>query len=104
MKPHFRTRRLRAGLWIAGVCACFAAIGFALRERNQERGNIPLFLAVAGTITAIGGLVMALIAAKLRWQQNRRYLARPAGFEPAAPSLEGSCSIQLSYGRALALR
>lgn len=27
-------------------------------------------------------------------------MARPAGFEPAAPSLEGSCSIQLSYGRA----
>ncbi len=26
-------------------------------------------------------------------------VARPAGFEPAAPSLEGSCSIQLSYGR-----
>jgi hypothetical protein len=26
-------------------------------------------------------------------------LARPAGLEPAAPSLEGSCSIQLSYGR-----
>jgi CRP/FNR family cyclic AMP-dependent transcriptional regulator len=26
-------------------------------------------------------------------------LARPAGFEPATPSLEGSCSVQLSYGR-----
>ena len=26
-------------------------------------------------------------------------MARPAGFEPAASSLEGSCSIQLSYGR-----
>ena len=26
-------------------------------------------------------------------------LARPAGFEPATSSLEGSCSIQLSYGR-----
>jgi hypothetical protein len=25
--------------------------------------------------------------------------ARPAGFEPAADCLEGSCSIQLSYGR-----
>ncbi len=31
-------------------------------------------------------------------------MARPAGFEPATPSLEGSCSIQLSYGRALSLR
>src|ERR1019366_6513844 len=26
-------------------------------------------------------------------------MARPAGLEPAATSLEGSCSIQLSYGR-----
>jgi hypothetical protein len=25
--------------------------------------------------------------------------ARPAGLEPAAPGLEGRCSIQLSYGR-----
>jgi hypothetical protein len=30
-------------------------------------------------------------------------LARPAGLEPAAPSLEGSCSIQLSYGRSQAI-
>ncbi len=26
-------------------------------------------------------------------------VARPAGIEPATPSLEGSCSIRLSYGR-----
>ena len=26
-------------------------------------------------------------------------LARPAGLEPAAPCLEGTCSIHLSYGR-----
>src|SRR5262245_21667344 len=25
--------------------------------------------------------------------------ARPAGIEPATPSLEGSCSVRLSYGR-----
>jgi hypothetical protein len=28
-----------------------------------------------------------------------KILARPAGFEPATTSLEGRCSIQLSYGR-----
>lgn len=30
-----------------------------------------------------------------------KVMARPAGFEPATPSLEGSYSIQLNYGRAL---
>ena len=29
---------------------------------------------------------------------NLRKLATPAGFEPATPSLEGWCSIRLSYG------
>lgn len=72
VKPHFWTGRLRAGLWIAGLCGGLAAIGFALRERNQELADIPLFLAVAGTIAAIGGLVMALIAVSLRAQQHRR--------------------------------
>lgn len=28
------------------------------------------------------------------------FVARPKGFEPLAKSLEGSCSILLSYGRA----
>ena len=31
------------------------------------------------------------------------WLARPAGLEPAAPSLEGSCSIHLSYGRVVSM-
>ncbi len=30
---------------------------------------------------------------------GRRKMARPAGIEPATHCLEGSCSIQLSYGR-----
>lgn len=70
VKPHFWTARLRAGLWIAGVCACFAAAGFALRARNQELANLPLVLAVAGTVLAIGGLVMAFLAWTLRARQR----------------------------------
>ena len=31
--------------------------------------------------------------------RDQKEMARPAGLEPAAPSLEGSCSIRLSYGR-----
>ncbi len=30
-------------------------------------------------------------------------LARPAGFEPATPGLEGRCSIRMSYGRLIEL-
>ena len=35
-----------------------------------------------------------------RSAQSCTEMARPAGLEPATPSLEGSCSIQLNYGRA----
>ena len=70
VKPGFWTGRLHAGLWIAGACAGLAAIGFALRERNQALHDVPLFLAVAGTILAIGGLVMAFLAWTLRQRQR----------------------------------
>jgi RNA polymerase sigma factor (sigma-70 family) len=40
-----------------------------------------------------------LAVARRTFLGERRQMARPAGLEPAAPSLEGSCSIQLSYGR-----
>ena len=35
--------------------------------------------------------------------KSLKYLARPGGFEPPAKSLEGSCSIHLSYERVLSL-
>lgn len=35
-----------------------------------------------------------------RGQSSPRRLASPAGFEPATSSLEGCCSIHLSYGPA----
>ena len=45
---------------------------------------------------------LCVILTQIQISKNRGKLARPAGLEPAAPSLEGSCSIQLSYGRARA--
>ncbi|MBY8824982.1 hypothetical protein [Sphingomonas colocasiae] len=69
VKPHFWTVRIRGGLIVLVVCALLALTGFALADRNQELGNIPLFLAVAGTIFAIGGAIMALLAWALRRRQ-----------------------------------
>lgn len=43
---------------------------------------------------------------KRRWKSRDRLtflVARPGGFEPPAKSLEGSCSIHLSYERVLSL-
>lgn len=70
VNPHFWTGRIKGGLIMAGISAVAAAVGFALKERNQELSNIPLVLAVAGTICAIGGLLMALIAWSLRQKQH----------------------------------
>ncbi len=35
--------------------------------------------------------------------ESAKNVARPAGLEPATSGLEGRCSIQLSYGRVVAI-
>jgi hypothetical protein len=67
----------------------------------------------AWLVTA-GGVLVFLVIALFVWSLCRiaaeadresalqfaeEDLVRPAGIEPATPSLEGSCSVQLSYGR-----
>jgi hypothetical protein len=69
VKPLFWTRRIKAGLVIAFLSGIAAAIGFALRERNDELSNLPLFLAVPGTIIGLGGLVLAFLAWVMRHRQ-----------------------------------
>lgn len=70
--PDFWKRRIRFGLVGAAVCAALAGVGFLLAERNDELGNIPLFLAVAGTIFAIGGLILALKSWTFERSRSRR--------------------------------
>lgn len=56
-------------------------------------GNAPFSASVAKSLP--NPLMYPMISP---WFRNQT-MARPAGFEPAARSLEGCCSIHLSYGR-----
>jgi len=62
VKPDFWPRRIRWGLWAAVISAVIAGTGFGLEALDADLGILPLILAVAGTIAAIGGLVLAFIA------------------------------------------
>ena len=48
----------------------------------------------------IAGRKFSTVIRPNSYHKHLKHMARPTGFEPVAPSLEGSCSIQLSYGRA----
>jgi hypothetical protein len=62
VKPHFWHTRIKIGLIGAAVSAATAALGLSLAEMNEDLANAPLIMAVAGTIFAVGGIVLALIA------------------------------------------
>jgi ABC-type glycerol-3-phosphate transport system permease component len=71
VKPHFWRTRIRLGLGTAIVSGLAAAAGFALAERDQELGHVPLAMAVCGTMIGIGGLVLALAAWGFHRHQRR---------------------------------
>jgi len=79
VRPDFWNKRIKWGLWAAGISAVAAAAGFGLNALGVE-GEIPLVLAVAGTIFAIGGLVLVLIAwtNKVRERRGRNSDGTPA--------------------------
>ncbi len=66
VKPEFWTRRIRAGLIAAAVAGAVCAGGFALQALRVDLGVAPLVMAVVGAISAIGGLVLALLAWRFR--------------------------------------
>jgi hypothetical protein len=70
VKPRFWDTRIKIGLIAAVVSAATAALGLSLREMNEELANAPLFMAVAGIIIAIGGVVLALIAWVFKKRQH----------------------------------
>lgn len=71
VKPHFWRLRIRIGMGVALLSFVAAGVGFALREQNSELQNIPLVLAVAGTVLGLAGLVLAFLAWSFRQKQHR---------------------------------
>ncbi|MGE0659527.1 MAG: hypothetical protein AB7O63_08545 [Reyranellaceae bacterium] len=61
-RPGFWPLRIRIGLWWAGIAAAIAALGFILDALQADLGEAPMIMAVAGTVAAPGGLLVALIA------------------------------------------
>ena len=71
VKPDFWRRRVRWGLTAALVAGLIAAAGFALEAADAELGVVPLVMAVAGAVSALGGLVLALLASSIgRFQRE----------------------------------
>lgn len=71
VKPDFWRRRVRWGLVAALIAGLVSAAGFALEAGDAELGEVPLVMAVAGAVSAVGGLVLALLAAAIgRFQRE----------------------------------
>lgn len=65
-RPGFWALRLKIGLWAAAIAATTGIVGFALRGLNDQLANIPLVMAIAGTMFTLGGLLIAAIAALIQ--------------------------------------
>jgi hypothetical protein len=69
VKPHFWTLRIKIGLYAALIAALVSACGFLLNALKVDLGIVPLIMAVAGAVTALGGLILALLAWRIRAAQ-----------------------------------
>jgi hypothetical protein len=72
VKPHFWTLRIKIGLYAALIAALVSAGGFLLNALKVDLGIVPLVMAVAGAVTALGGLILALLAWRIRAAQFGR--------------------------------
>lgn len=72
VKPDFWPKRVRFGRRLAIVSAALAATGFLLNALKVDLGIVPLVLSVAGTIFAIGGLLIAVLAHLLDTDKKRK--------------------------------
>lgn len=72
VKPDFWPFRVRLGRRVAIVFSLIAAGGFLLNYLRIELGEVPLLMAVVGTIVALGGLLLAFIASMMDISKKRR--------------------------------
>lgn len=66
----FYPSRIRIGLYGALACVLVAAAGFGLNAIEAELAELPLIMAVGGTVGAVGGLVLAFVAWILMMKQR----------------------------------
>jgi hypothetical protein len=71
VKPDFWRWRIRLGLATAIVCALIAAAGFGLDAADVDLGDVPVIMALAGTLFGLGGLIVAVVAWRFHVQQHR---------------------------------
>ena len=72
VNPGFYRGRMRFGVWVTSICIVMAAVGFGANEARLAWGDIPLFLAVCGTVGGLGGVVLFLVAWYLSARQHGR--------------------------------
>jgi hypothetical protein len=71
-----------------------------VRPSSRQDTHVVETVARLARLRSFGALGWA-VSRNSRAIWRERWLARPAGLEPAAPCLEGTRSIQLSYGRVM---
>jgi hypothetical protein len=73
VNPGFYRSRIRAGLIAAPALFAIAAGGFWLNGIGADLGDVPLYMAVIGTVGGLGALCLSAAAAVMsRMQRSRR--------------------------------